>query len=396
MSTLSAKEYADQKINPLFSPLFKELLSDRPENIVDYVMSWFRTNGTSAAEGKLRSGSSAPRGSSGLVVPSSQFKNNYRKSQDNLKLTVLSQNQSPRRASAYPQLTLDGVLPKHRFIDSDSEGPEIIPSLRNSASGNSIIRSAISGNSVDKNNASATTRVDRLLAPSMGQSSGMLKSLAVLSSAKSHEVLGVLEDEARLLTIFQQNPYLRLLNETESAEIKHHFNVMSVKKNQNLLNDSNRFEFYIVVYGALESYKCIPGSETEVIIRVHRECSTFFTDPQQAQRPQLRASASETVLLTIDQDTFNKYLKAKITERRHRILPAVSAVRAFSYLSDSQRLNVADNAIEKLATKEETIIQEVIELLTAANGYDPHIRCSERHLSDHAGRNRCWPSRGGK
>lgn len=38
------------RIRPLIGPLIKDLLLDRPENVIDYTMSWFRTNGKKLEE----------------------------------------------------------------------------------------------------------------------------------------------------------------------------------------------------------------------------------------------------------------------------------------------------------------------------------------------------------
>lgn len=342
MSSLTKAEYIEQKVNPLFGPLMADLLVDQPDNLVDYVMSWCRSNGSYAVEGKLKSRAST--GASGSSKSQAR-------SQDKLKPPALAPGQAPRRASAYPP-PFEADPPKSRLIDSDSEGIENPSFLRHSGSGNSMARSGLSGLSVEKK----PVAVEKSMKMVSHRSSDVLHNLTGMVGKEA----GVSSADALIESIFNRNCYLSHLSSKEKDEVKSHISFITVKEGEDLENQDSGFEFYIVTQGALESYRKVENTNSEVVIKAYRFGSTFLNFMASHQpRPRIRSTAKNTKLISINIEMFNKFIRGKVVEKRYRLGPALSNTRAMTNLPEQIRLNLLDNLEEKGYPKGDLIIKQV-------------------------------------
>ena len=332
MSELSAEEYVKQKISPIMRPLIKDLILDRPENIIDYLMSWLNMNGMDI--------------------------------QNKLQKT----------------LNFNHPVLRPTLVETDSSRND---SMLNSGikidQGRDYSPSQFLPRTPPRESLTLTVSAPRSHEPTPTPNSSALQDFNPTGSKVSQ----VTSDEDPLLdTALRSNCYFKLLAENELEEVRRQVSVKNVKRNTEVIvQNTVGFEFYTVLKGTLDCFKVPEGRADERFIRSYNQFQSFgeLGPLNSSSRLASVRSGNDCVLISLHAEAFNRYLKPKILEKRNAHFGKLSKFKILSRLEDYQKLTIIDN-LESVACARDAQLVSAVPSSDPGQAVGPHLLHRQRQV----------------
>jgi CRP-like cAMP-binding protein len=229
--------------------------------------------------------------------------------------------------------------------------------------------------------------VPRIIEPSPTPNSSALHDFNPTGSKVSQ----VTSDEDPLLdSALRNNCYFKMLSEKELEEVKRQISVKNVKRNTEVIvQNTVGFEFYTVLKGTLDCFKVPEGRSEERFIRSYNQFQSFgeLGPLNSSSRLASVRSGNDCVLISLSVESFNRYLKPKILEKRNAFFGMFSKFKIVSRLEDYQKYSIIDN-LEPMSCARDTQLVSAVAHSDAGKAFRPCLLPRERHLFGHARRGR--------
>lgn len=337
---VSSQEYINGMVFPILKPLVKDLLIDRPDNIIDYMMSWLRSSQSLHTQLKSHSLSKGSVSSRGNSRPKNVKSESGGEREQSPSLSPLT---STLKVELQRELSPQREAKKRHSMWGSPERPRL------------------------------SWKADNLTdvsSHSQGQD-------GIQSLKKSYDMF---DEDNQLEEAFSKNCYLKLLNEQEQRELKTGgISIIQIKKHFELHPDSQK-DFYTILNGSLTS-RAPNKTSNNLQVEPAKSYSTMsnftsfgylgISSLQKTNSGPLKADV-DTTLLCLSKEAFDKYLGPKVAEKRHQLLNIVNTVPAFDSLDELQLVLLADNFEEKSCQISENLAQQVLFRLISEQGFSKH------------------------
>lgn len=317
MSDLSVEEYVRQKISPLLRPLIKDMILDRPSNVIDYILSWMKTNGKKIHDDNDR----------GLILPS------------HVRASLIDTESSRNESMVNSGIKFNNNDNDHQRDFSPSQlwnrpAPLEVPFEKE--------RNQIR---VSDHNLTANSSTYQDFNPNVSK------------------VTQVTTDGDNMLdNVFTHNCYFSMLSRNELDEIRPTLDIRYIEKNKEVISQSTAgYEVYVVAKGSLDCFMVKQGSSDEKFIRSYNQYQSFGelgTMNSTNRVASIRAS-SECTLISIRPDVFNKYFKHKIMGKRQKFRDAINKLKILSCLDEYQKYILIDSMIHSTYNRDTILCTKV-------------------------------------